>query len=314
MIDTLLLVALPASGKSELRRYLEHLSPERRAQLGLGALLHLDDYPYVAVMQTISRTLEAAGRPAVFFPEVGASFGDPRDWETLVHLLNDDDDAARHGAPRPEEPVRRLLERLDRSRALAGLPAPLGSLPESVRRDLAGVIGRQAEEIAAGRPRLPRPPGSSIVIEFARGGPEGASPPLPSPYGYRHALRHLSGSILSTAAVLYVWVTPEESRRRNRERARADGQSSILHHGVPERVMRTEYGVDDLRWLMEESDLPGTIRVDRDGEVFHLPAAVFDNRQDLTSFLREPPESWPTDRLEILGSELERVLSRLRGS
>ena len=36
-IDTLLLLALPASGKSELRRYLAHLAPEGRLVIGFGA-------------------------------------------------------------------------------------------------------------------------------------------------------------------------------------------------------------------------------------------------------------------------------------
>ena len=38
MIEVLLLLALPASGKSEVRRYLAALSTDRRAALGLGEL------------------------------------------------------------------------------------------------------------------------------------------------------------------------------------------------------------------------------------------------------------------------------------
>jgi len=46
LIDVLLLVALPASGKSEVRRYLASLTPEQcRDEMHLGPTVQLDDYP-----------------------------------------------------------------------------------------------------------------------------------------------------------------------------------------------------------------------------------------------------------------------------
>ena len=76
--------------------------------------------------------------------------------------------------------------------------------------------------------------------------------PIEPPHGYPYSLGQLSPEILDRASILYVWVTPEESRRRNNERARPgrDGDASILHHGVPEAVMLGDYGTDDLPWLM----------------------------------------------------------------
>src|SRR5438445_6161715 len=51
ILDVLLLLALPASGKSEVRRYLASLSPEQcRGDFHLGPTVQLDDYPYVHMM------------------------------------------------------------------------------------------------------------------------------------------------------------------------------------------------------------------------------------------------------------------------
>ncbi len=67
-IDTLLLLALPASGKSELRRYLEHLDPDVAAtDFGLGPTVDLDDYPYVHLMRRISEVVRSLDAAPVFF-------------------------------------------------------------------------------------------------------------------------------------------------------------------------------------------------------------------------------------------------------
>ena len=52
IIDILLLLALPASGKSEVRRYLANLTPAQcRDDFHLGPTVQLDDYPYVHMMR-----------------------------------------------------------------------------------------------------------------------------------------------------------------------------------------------------------------------------------------------------------------------
>jgi hypothetical protein len=156
------------------------------------------------------------------------------------------------------------------------------------------------------------PSGATIVIEFARGGPEGSTPPITPPFGYEYALSLLSPEILSRAAILYVRVTPEQSRRRNTDRGRPgrDGDASILHHGGPEAVIRGDYGMDDLLWLVAEGG-GDEIIVDRDGQTYRLPTAVFDNRVDHTSFLRADPQLWPPEAVTRLHRELADALSTL---
>jgi hypothetical protein len=295
-IEVLLLLALPAAGKSEIRNYLEHLDPESLSDLGLGIQAHLDDYPYVHLMRLLSREMRARDRHPVFFEDDGSPMIDDRDWLTLIHLL-DEEYAALGG----EEIAGGILDRFDRARESAGAGAVFSSLPHGLRADLEAAV---AADLPAPPPQAP--PGSTVVIEFARGGPEGASLPLPDPLGYRASLARLSPSLLHRAAILYVWVTPEESRRRNRERARPgpDGDASILHHGVPEAVMRHDYGVDDLMWLMEHSAEPGTVTVGAGEEAIVVPAAVFDNREDRTSFLRDPAVEWPADAVAGIHSAL----------
>jgi hypothetical protein len=306
-IPILLLVALPASGKSELRRYLDHLDPSGRDELGLGDIIQLDDYPYVALMRSISRVMKGMGVAPAFFATDEDPFTDPRDWLTLIHLLNEDHAALIDGFSVPGEPGRWLLDRFDRARLAAGAPPLTNGLAPSIRSALTSRCEAPGSAIANDLAGLHWTERSTIVIEFARGGPQGSTPPLPHPYGYQHSLTSLSPDILARASALYVRVTPEQSRAKNRERAHPDGEGSILFHGVPEAVMRREYGTDDFVWLVETSDRPGTIQIDG----FFLPAAVFDNRTDHTTFLRDDPAAWPTEEVTALHTGLRRALAEL---
>jgi hypothetical protein len=293
MIDVLLLLALPASGKSEVRRYLEHLDPGTVvSDMHLGPTVQLDDYPYVHLMRRVSQELNGLGADPIFFDDDLSPWNDPYDWLTLIHLVNED--FARLGSGNVPDPTAgSLLDRFDRTRTLAGTDAPFGDLDPATRSALEDAIAADAADLAAGLP-LDRPAGTTVVIEFARGGPDGADLPLPHPLGYRASVAALDDEILERASILYVWVEPEESRRRNRERARPgrEGDASILHHGVPESVMFGDYGTDDVAWLESRARRPGTIPIgDHD-----IPFARFDNRDDLTSFLRADPTEWdPAD-------------------
>ncbi|RME25508.1 MAG: hypothetical protein D6806_07740, partial [Deltaproteobacteria bacterium] len=195
----------------------------------------------------------------------------------------------------------------------AGIPARLGALDGAIRSSLEAALeqdGRRLlEEKLAGYPE--GLDGRTLVIEFARGGPQGSSMPLPEHYGYAHSLARLAPEILERASILYIWVTPEESRRKNEQRADPNDPGSILHHGVPIEVMLNDYGCDDMDWLEQNTERPGTVTVKTGGKTFFLPVARFDNREDKTTFIREDPEKWPEEKVRALRSELKRALDQL---
>ncbi len=315
-IDTLLLLALPASGKSELRRYLASLDDDVAASdFALGPTVQLDDYPYVHFMRRIDAVLRELGVSPRFFESPDQPFKDGRDWATLIELLNEDYAALGTHPPVPAAPTLWLLDRIDRARRVPGALPPFDDLDELVTDALASVLDGDVAEFAGARSEtLARyePGTSTVVLEFARGGPEGAEMPLAPPHGYRYSLPFLSYDILRRAVALYVWVTPEDSRRRNLERIipGPEGDASILHHGVPEVVMRNDYGTDDFLWLMERGG-GDTIELEFDDATFMVPAAVFDNRVDHTSFLRADPSEWDPDAVDALHRELRAVFADL---
>ena len=61
LLDTVLLTALPASGKSEVRRYLALQDARTVAEdFHMGPTVQLDDSPYVHMMRRISQEMTAA--------------------------------------------------------------------------------------------------------------------------------------------------------------------------------------------------------------------------------------------------------------
>lgn len=309
VFEVVLLLALPASGKSEIRRYLDWLSPHvARTEFGLAPTIQIDDYPYVHLMRRISQEQRRLGWEPAFFADDTEPFLDDRDWGTLTLLIEEDF----HGlsfVDGPARPASWLLDRFDRARRTVGAVAAFSDHP--ARPALEEAIAKDAAELVEQLPSGALD-GSTVVMEFARGGPVGSAMPLPPPFGYRYSLSLLSPEILSRAVILYVWVTPEESRRKNRERARPGADGSILHHGVPEAVMAAEYGIDDMAWLLETSDVPGTVTIAAHDQVFHLPAARFDNRVDRTSFLRDDPSDWPPEDVRLLHDQMREAFASLR--
>ena len=322
-LDTILLFSLPASGKSEVRRYLASLTPDQcRSDFHMGPTLQLDDYPYVHLMHCIDDELKANGLDSVYYHGPNRPFRDNWTWAVLIELLNED--YANLMTSRQTEvssAAQNLFDRLDAAHAKVGLSQPLGEIPHRIRVRMAEALEAECrtELDALNRQNAQDKAGRTLVIEAARGGTNGSAFPLCPPHGYDTAFQTLAPDILEKASVLYVWVDPVESRRKNIERGRPNGQGSILHHSVPMEVMLGQYGTDDMAWLMDQSDRPGTIRVERTlkhgdrfiSKVYHLPVARFDNRNDLTTFVRDDQHQWKHADVQAIHEGLKTAFNQL---
>ena len=327
ILKTVLLFALPASGKSEVRKYLEGLTPTQcREEFHLGSTLQLDDYPYVHFMHRIDDELYARGMDFVFYKGPDRPFKEAFEWGTLIELLNEDyRDLMNSVVVRPPSASQWLFDRLDAARERVGLEPELGMIPYRIRCEVAETLEAEiAEELERrNRNNAESKEGRTVVIEAARGGANGAAFPLTPPQGYEYSISRMCPEILDHASILYVWVTPEESRRKNFERGLPDGQGSILFHSVPTEVMLGEYGCDDMEHLIARSDKPDTVKIQRaevvekDGQrlyelrSWYLPVARFDNREDLTSFVRKPREKWDSPEVGALHEGLKNALAKL---
>lgn len=316
IVKTLLLVALPASGKSELRRFMDNMSEEEaREVFHLGPTVQLDDFPYVHMMRRIDEELNRLGEEALFFWDPERPFRNPIDWGTLIHLLNEDYKHLYVGGPPATDTTKvgmHFLWRLETARIKARGPAFIDSLGDTARLIAAGIEDEARELFEKKRTLCGRAfADKTVVIEFARGGSSGAAYPLPAPMGYQYSFSQLSPAILKNAAVLYIWVDPEEARRKNRERTDHSDPGSILHHGVPEEVMVHDYGCDDIEYLIGQSENPQRLRVVARGQVHLLPAARFDNRSDKTTFLRQDPKDWSGGCKQRIHHELKRAMDAL---
>ncbi len=331
-LHTVLLFALPASGKSEVRTYLdsETFLSRLEGESPVGPTLQLDDYPYVHAMHRLDDELHARGYEYVFYQGPERPFIDQYEWGTLMELLNEDyEDLMANNVVETDQAAQLLMDRIDAARAKVGLDEALGMIPYRHRCEIAAALEAEAQEFLAEKNRqcCQDLAGKTIFIEAARGGPHGADKPLVPPRGYAYALSKLSDRILDNSVVIYIWVDPAESRRKNRDRGKPDAQGSILHHMVPLEVMLGEYGTDDMDHLLGTSKQENHIQVDRtivvtgdDGEkkfaekTWFLPAAKFDNRSDLTTFVRKSDEpNWPVAEADRIHAELIQALAILKG-
>jgi len=314
-LDVLLLLALPASGKSEVRRYLAHLSPEKcRDDFHMNPTVQLDDYPYVHMMRRVDQELRKLKEQSVFFDADDQPMRDPLDWGTLIELLNEDyDDMVHKRRAAPRSAAGWLLDRYDACRAKVGAKPAFKALPAALRGSLSDALEKEAAKLLKDKnDEIPDSlEGKTVVMECARGGKDKASMPLKAPYGYLYSLAQLSSAILERASILYVWVTPEESRRKNTERTDPNDPGSILNHGVPMAVMLGDYGCDDMDWLIQNSGRPDTVKIEKQGKTWYLPVGRFDNRKDKTTFVRGDKAKWKKEDVQALHAGLADAFDRL---
>lgn len=314
-VDTVLLLALPASGKSEVRRYMMHVDRAKRIeQFRLADTVQLDDYPYVEFLREADDALVELGEARRFFGGEEAGFQHGEEWGTLLHLVNDDYAVLIDPSkPTPKADPHALFARVDAARAKLGVEPAFAPMSEDLRKRLAERLQKKTEwvvkELFSNRPDSLE--NKTVVIEFARGGPQGASMPLKKPHGYGWNLSQLAPEILEKAAVLYVWVEPEESRRKNLARAVPNAENTVLFHAAPESVMLNDYGCDDIAYLMETSEVPNTITIHAHDKTYHLPIGRFDNRVDKTTFVRDEPEKWDPKLVEELHAGLAEGLGKM---
>lgn len=310
-LKTVLLLALPASGKSEVRRFLDwHTQDQCRELFGMGETVQLDDYPYVHMMRRVDEELLSMGEPPCFFVDPQKSFVDPRDWGTLIELLNEDyEDLKQRRQTTAPNAASWLMDRYIRCRKIVDATDNLSELTTNARTRLETALQEDAAKLLQEKNRgIPSSlEGKTVVIEFARGGKDGASMPLKAPFGYAYSIAQLSDDILENASILYIWVTPEQSRQKNEHRADPNDPGSILHHGVPIHVMLNDYGCDDMAYLLEQSGAPNRIQTGK----YSIPTARFDNREDLTTFVRRPKEEWSKGEIDALRSGLKKAFDEL---
>lgn len=310
-LHTLLVLALPASGKSEARKRMEELADPERFHLS-NETIQLDDYPYVRLMRHIDDILVEMGLKPIFFRAHDQPFVDPRSWEVLIRLINEDYAALMNRLPLQLgdlSPAYYMLERLRKACQSAEMPDPFSDIEMAKLEKLYRALEEECTEMVQAQQTLFEAyveGETTIVIEFARGGPERASSPLDPPRGNQHALNLLSKEILGNASILWIRVTPEESRRKNIARARP-GEDGTMHHCVPEVVMRSEYGTCDMRYLLEHSEGgPNTITVQaQDGSTHFLPVGTFNNMPDKTTCMHSDLDDRNPEEVAALDTELE---------
>ncbi len=309
IFKTILLFALPASGKSEVRNFMANMDPDKlRDDFHIGANLQLDDFPYVHFMRLIDNTLEGKGEDRLFYESDELPFYDERDWGTLTLLLNEDyNNMKEQNILNTESYAMNLFSRIDQAASKVGFEPRIAALDDDLIVEIAEELEDEAKAIVDGLESQYTDDfdDRTIIIECARGGPDGSEMPLTGGYGYQYTIPHLSDEILSDAVLLYIWVTPEESRRKNNERANPDDPGSNLFHGVPIGVMLGDYGCDDMAYLIEHTEVPNTITIKKEEKTWHIPIGIFDNRVDKTSFLRKDKEAWSINQIDEMTQSIK---------
>lgn len=315
VFDVVLLLALPASGKSEVRNLLANVEPKTlEREFHIGENVQLDDFPYVYFMRCIDDALAAMGEKLLYSDAPGERFNDRRAFGALLRMLNEDYEDLFTKKKISEDNVSGYyLDRFEKACLDVGMEPRISKLSPEIREKLEKAIAPLCEKLLqdkyANYPDTME--GKTCIIEMARGGDIEHSLPLSGPEGYQYSLKQFSDRILSHAAILYIWVTPEESRRKNHERALPDGAGTSLFHETPIDVMYHEYGVCDMIYLKEHSEKEDTVTVKAHDNTYYVPIGVFDNRVDKTTPFRSAPSEWNQQLVDTVTEAIKEATDKM---
>lgn len=334
VLPILMFCSLPASGKSETRRYLKSLTKEQTAEFHLGeSTTQVDDYPYVDAMRKIDVYAEKVLKKTIFFDPVKTTFYNSFDWGTLAYMINDDYFDILECNPKipskyEKDPVAWLFNRYDVASVKTGqLPARFFDLKKEVGEEKFDAFKKECYSLCntllhEKYENIPKSlEGKTIIFEFARGGTKGEQCPLKPPFGYEYSLSCLDKRILEKASILYIWVTPEQSFQKNRQRGLEDQQGKSqtvstqlsLTHCVPDQVMNQEYGTDDFDYLISKSPNKNYLPIMINDVEVKVRAGRLDNRVDLTSDFRKPQKDWTKEQLDKMSNAMKAAFNSLLG-
>ena len=200
VFEVILLLALPASGKSEVRNFLSNIEPEvLKREFHIGETLELDDFPYVHFMKLIDAALEKEDQDRIFYPGE-EPFIDSRDWGTLINLLNEDYyDLLNRNVISCDSVAEYFFTRIDKAAKMVGINPRLAKLDKDLRKKIAEKLDDEAQKILDFKYQqyAENLSNKTIIIEAARGGKDGSVYPLQDPFGYQYSLRQFCPEILS---------------------------------------------------------------------------------------------------------------------
>ncbi|MFH1790030.1 MAG: hypothetical protein ABH832_03120 [bacterium] len=316
--QVLILAGLPASGKNLLSMYLRQLPHEQLADMHMMPIVHLDDYVYVQMMRLIDRQRNNVGMQGLFYWNESGTFRNQIDWGTLIHLLMEDykEIGTDIASDKPFGSGLWLMGRFYKARLKADASSPLAMLNHEHEHDLLESIGEEVNQLRLQRiaQSSKEPDKCTVLVEISRGvGIDCTHFPASPPMGYEYAFSQMLPEVLERAGVLYVHVTPAESKHRNTSRRLNVGHLSGQHSFVPDKVMRECYERDDVRHLVEQSGQRNAIKVACLGKDYVLPMVHFDNhdRDNLTDFLCGPSGDWDPEMIILLNDRIKSAMDKM---
>ena len=240
VLPILMFCALPASGNSESRRFFKSLTPEEMSQFHLGdSSTQVDDYPYVDALEKIDAFCNETLGKTIFKDPKTRLFFTGYEWGTLTYLINEDYlDIKKLDKKIPKEyeadPVKWLFKRYDDASEKTGkIPRRFEELEKNTEKGKFEEFKKKCFNVCNTLlhdkyDNIPESlDGKTIIFEFSRGGAKGSTFPLQPPRGYEYTLSLFDDEILNNANILYIWVTPEQSFKKNRQRDLEGQQGKI---------------------------------------------------------------------------------------